>query len=174
VEDRHRHGPSLGIGRNGDGRRVQANSDEGALKGGASVRDRIRIEFLYGNDSPPMFLIGIARPTDFDAVGALLVASQDGIQDNLFPVAGGQPGRQIDLVTGCLDDRSQSQWGRPVDIKPASDDSVLISDDRLPGASRRPVKSTPSKSLWNFLFNILRPLERHFRFLNVRIARESF
>src|SRR5208282_819544 len=46
-----------------------------------------------------------------------------------FPWQGGRPRRQIDLVTGWLDDRSQSQWGRPVDVKPANDGSVLISDD---------------------------------------------
>jgi glucose/arabinose dehydrogenase len=46
-----------------------------------------------------------------------------------FPWKEGRPGRQIDLVTGWLDDRSQSQWGRPVDVKPANDGSLLISDD---------------------------------------------
>ena len=46
-----------------------------------------------------------------------------------FPWKEGRPGRQIDLVTGWLDDRSQRQWGRPVDVKPANDGSLLISDD---------------------------------------------
>jgi glucose/arabinose dehydrogenase len=32
-------------------------------------------------------------------------------------------------VTGWLDDRSQTYWGRPVDVKPANDGSLLISDD---------------------------------------------
>jgi glucose/arabinose dehydrogenase len=46
-----------------------------------------------------------------------------------FQWQNGRPGRQIDLVTGWLDDKSQSRWGRPVDIKPANDGSLLISDD---------------------------------------------
>jgi glucose/arabinose dehydrogenase len=32
-------------------------------------------------------------------------------------------------VTGWLDDKSQKQWGRPVDVKLANEGSVLISDD---------------------------------------------
>jgi glucose/arabinose dehydrogenase len=46
-----------------------------------------------------------------------------------FPWQNGRPGRQVDLVSGWLNDDSQRQWGRPVDVKPASDDSLLISDD---------------------------------------------
>ena len=46
-----------------------------------------------------------------------------------FPWRDGRPGRQMDLVTGWLDDQTQKQWGRPVDVKPAKDGSVLISDD---------------------------------------------
>jgi glucose/arabinose dehydrogenase len=41
-----------------------------------------------------------------------------------------RPGNQTDLVTGWLDDQSQRVWGRPVDVKPATDGkSLLISDD---------------------------------------------
>jgi glucose/arabinose dehydrogenase len=37
---------------------------------------------------------------------------------------------QVDLVIGWLDDRSQRVWGRPVDVKPATDGrSLFISDD---------------------------------------------
>ena len=54
---------------------------------------------------------------------------QYGIQGNFFPWQGGPPGPQIDLVTGWLDDQSQTYWGRPVDVKPANDGSLLISDD---------------------------------------------
>ncbi|MBV8376779.1 MAG: hypothetical protein JO279_07215 [Verrucomicrobia bacterium] len=46
-----------------------------------------------------------------------------------FPWQGGRPGAQIDLVTGWLDDQSQIQWGRPVDVKPGKDGALLISDD---------------------------------------------
>ena len=42
----------------------------------------------------------------------------------------GEPGPQSDLVAGWLDDRTQSVWGRPVDVRPAVDGkSLLISDD---------------------------------------------
>jgi glucose/arabinose dehydrogenase len=41
-----------------------------------------------------------------------------------------RPGNQTDLVTGWLDDQSQRVWGRPVDVKPATDGkSLFISDD---------------------------------------------
>jgi glucose/arabinose dehydrogenase len=53
-----------------------------------------------------------------------------------FPWQGGRPERQIDLVSGWLDDQSQSNWGRLVDVKPANDGSLLISDD-LSGAIYR-------------------------------------
>lgn len=46
-----------------------------------------------------------------------------------FPWQGERPGRQVDLVAGWLDDESQRQWGRPVDVKPANNGSLLISDD---------------------------------------------
>lgn len=42
-----------------------------------------------------------------------------------FPWRDGRPGPQIDLVSGWLNDQSQSQWGRPVDAKPANDGSLL-------------------------------------------------
>jgi glucose/arabinose dehydrogenase len=49
----------------------------------------------------------------------------------IFPWTSQQrPGNQVDLVTGWLDDRFQREWGRPVDVKPATDGrSLLISDD---------------------------------------------
>jgi glucose/arabinose dehydrogenase len=50
----------------------------------------------------------------------------------IFPWTGqDRPGTQTDLVTGWLDDRSQEVWGRPVDVKPATDGkSLFISDDK--------------------------------------------
>ena len=49
----------------------------------------------------------------------------------IFPWTSQQrPGNQVDLVIGWLDDRSQRVWGRPVDVKPATDGrSLFISDD---------------------------------------------
>jgi uncharacterized protein (TIGR03437 family) len=41
----------------------------------------------------------------------------------------GLPGEQVDLVTGWLDDASQSVWGRPVDAVVDGTGSLLISDD---------------------------------------------
>jgi uncharacterized protein (TIGR03437 family) len=41
----------------------------------------------------------------------------------------GLPGEQMDLVTGWLDDASQSVWGRPVDAVVDGTGSLLISDD---------------------------------------------
>jgi glucose/arabinose dehydrogenase len=32
-------------------------------------------------------------------------------------------------VTGWLNDQAQTYWGGPVDVKPATDGSLLISDD---------------------------------------------
>jgi glucose/arabinose dehydrogenase len=46
-----------------------------------------------------------------------------------FPWQNGRPGPQIDLLSGWLNDQSQTYWGRPVDVKPANDGSLLISDD---------------------------------------------
>jgi glucose/arabinose dehydrogenase len=47
-----------------------------------------------------------------------------------FPwLPGGEPGAQMDLVTGWLDDQTQRVWGRPVDIVPDLEGNLLISDD---------------------------------------------
>jgi glucose/arabinose dehydrogenase len=47
-----------------------------------------------------------------------------------FPwLPGGQPGAQVDLVTGWLDEQTQRVWGRPVDIVPDLEGNLLISDD---------------------------------------------
>jgi glucose/arabinose dehydrogenase len=50
----------------------------------------------------------------------------------IFPwTSQGRPGNQTELVTGWLDDRTQDFWGRPVDVKPATDGkSLFISDDK--------------------------------------------
>jgi len=42
----------------------------------------------------------------------------------------GRPGNATDLVSGWLDDATQEEWGRPVDVRPSADGrSLLISDD---------------------------------------------
>ena len=48
-----------------------------------------------------------------------------------FPwsTATGLPGGQMDLVTGWLDDASQTAWGRPVGVAVDGTGSLLISDD---------------------------------------------
>jgi glucose/arabinose dehydrogenase len=47
-----------------------------------------------------------------------------------FPwLPSGEPGAQVDLVAGWLDDQTQRAWGRPVDVIPDSEGNLLISDD---------------------------------------------
>ena len=47
-----------------------------------------------------------------------------------FPwLSSGEPGAQVDLVTGWLADETQRFWGRPVDIVPDLEGNLLISDD---------------------------------------------
>ena len=47
-----------------------------------------------------------------------------------FPwLPSGEPGAQVDLVTGWLADETQRFWGRPVDIVPDLEGNLLISDD---------------------------------------------
>jgi len=59
-------------------------------------------------------------------------SQKTGYKAVIFPWTSQQrPGNQVDLVIGWLDDRSQLVWGRPVDVKPATDGkSLFISDDR--------------------------------------------
>jgi glucose/arabinose dehydrogenase len=81
--------------------------------------------FFQGSKVPEPFREGIAIALH----GSWNRSRKTGYKVIFFPWQGGRPGRQMDLVTGWLDDQSQSQWGRPVDVKPGSDGSVLISDD---------------------------------------------
>ena len=46
-----------------------------------------------------------------------------------FPFVSGTAGAQIDLVSGWLNDSTQSAWGRPVDVVPDTAGSLFISDD---------------------------------------------
>jgi glucose/arabinose dehydrogenase len=47
-----------------------------------------------------------------------------------FPwLPNGEPGAQVDMVTGWMEDATQRFWGRPVDIVPDLEGNLLISDD---------------------------------------------
>jgi glucose/arabinose dehydrogenase len=83
------------------------------------------IAFLQDGKVPEPFRNGVALALH----GSWDRSRKTGYKVIFFPWKEGRPGQQIDLVTGWLDDRSQSQWGRPVDVKPAGDGSLLISDD---------------------------------------------
>jgi glucose/arabinose dehydrogenase len=83
------------------------------------------IAFLRDSKMPEPFREGIAIALH----GSWDRSRKTGYKVIFFPWQDGRPGRQIDLITGWLDDHSQSNWGRPVDVKPASDGSVLVSDD---------------------------------------------
>jgi glucose/arabinose dehydrogenase len=81
--------------------------------------------FLQDSKTPEPFREGIAIALH----GSWDRSRKTGYKVIFFPWQGEGPGRQFDLVTGWLDDHSQSYWGRPVDVKPANDGSLLISDD---------------------------------------------
>jgi glucose/arabinose dehydrogenase len=83
------------------------------------------IAFLQDSKVPEPFHNGIALALH----GSWDRSRKTGYKVIFFPWQDGRPGPQIDLVTGWLEDQSQSYWGRPVDVKPANDGSVLISDD---------------------------------------------
>ena len=83
------------------------------------------IAFLQDSKVPEQIHNGVALALH----GSWDRSRKTGYKVIFFPWQDGRPGPQIDLVTGWLDDQSQSQWGRPVDVKPANDGSLLISDD---------------------------------------------
>jgi glucose/arabinose dehydrogenase len=83
------------------------------------------IAFLQDSKTPAPFREGIAIALH----GSWDRSRKAGYKVIFFPWQGEGPGRQFDLVTGWLDDQAQSYWGRPVDVKPANDGSVMISDD---------------------------------------------
>jgi len=84
------------------------------------------IAFLQDSKVPEPFHNGVVLALH----GSFDRSRKTGYKVIFFPWRDGRPGPQIDLVTGWLDDQSQSQWGRPVDVKPANDGSLLISDDQ--------------------------------------------
>jgi glucose/arabinose dehydrogenase len=84
------------------------------------------IAFLQESKVPEPFHNGVALALH----GSFDRSRKTGYKVIFFPWQAGRPGPQIDLVTGWLDDQTQSQWGRPVDVKPANNGSLLISDDQ--------------------------------------------
>ncbi|MFL5352623.1 PQQ-dependent sugar dehydrogenase [Archangium sp.] len=55
-----------------------------------------------------------------------------GYKVTYFPwdAASGQPGAEVDLVTGWVSPDGKSVWGRPVDVGVTADGALLISDDQ--------------------------------------------
>jgi glucose/arabinose dehydrogenase len=98
---------------------VAASTNADPIEQDSTERNEIECYYVNGLAQPGLgtiFLVRRSRKTGYKVI--------------FFPWQDGRPGGQIDLVTGWLDDQSQSQWGRrPVDVKPAADGSVLISDD---------------------------------------------
>jgi len=81
--------------------------------------------FLQNSKVPDPFREGIAIALH----GSWDRSRKTGYKVIFFPWQDGRLGPQIDLVSGWLNDQSQTYWGRPVDVKPANDGSLLISDD---------------------------------------------
>jgi len=81
--------------------------------------------FLQDSKVPDPFRNGVALALH----GSGDRSRKTGYKVIFFPWQDGRPGPQIDLVSGWLNDESQTYWGRPVDVKPANDGSLLISDD---------------------------------------------
>jgi glucose/arabinose dehydrogenase len=83
------------------------------------------------------FLAGTAFPAPYTQ-GVVLAyhgswnrTQRTGYKVAYFPWdAAGQPGAQVDLVTGWVSPDGQSVWGRPVDVAVTADGGLLISDDQ--------------------------------------------
>jgi glucose/arabinose dehydrogenase len=82
------------------------------------------------------FLPGVKVPLPYrNGAAVALHGSWDrsrktGYKVIFFPwLPSGEPGAQVDLVAGWLDDETQRVWGRPVDVIPDSEGNLLISDD---------------------------------------------
>jgi hypothetical protein len=69
------------------------------------------ITFFQDSKTPEPFREGIAITLH----GSWDRSRKTGYKVIFFPWQGGRPGKQIDLVAGWLDDKSQKIWGRPVD-----------------------------------------------------------
>jgi glucose/arabinose dehydrogenase len=82
--------------------------------------------FLQSTKVPPPYVRGavVALHGSWDRT------RKTGYKIIFFPwLASGEPGAQVDLVTGWMDDETQRFWGRPVDIVPDLEGNLLISDD---------------------------------------------
>jgi glucose/arabinose dehydrogenase len=82
--------------------------------------------FLQGTKVPLPYRDGAAIALH----GSWNRSRKTGYKIIFFPwLPNGKPGPQVDLVTGWLNDETQQAWGRPVDVIPGLDGSLLISDD---------------------------------------------
>jgi glucose/arabinose dehydrogenase len=82
--------------------------------------------FLPGVKAPPPYRNGAVVALH----GSWNRSRKTGYKVIFFPwLQSGEPGAQVDLVTGWLDDATQRVWGRPVDVIPDSEGDLLISDD---------------------------------------------
>jgi glucose/arabinose dehydrogenase len=83
--------------------------------------------FLQDTKAPLPFRNGLAVALH----GSWDRSTKTGYKVIFFPwLDADKPGDPSDLVSGWLDDGSQQEWGRPVDVRPATDgESLLISDD---------------------------------------------
>ena len=84
------------------------------------------------------FLNGTAFPAPYSP-GVVLAyhgswnrTQRTGYKVAYFPwdTAAGQPGSQLDLVSGWVSPDGKSVWGRPVDVAVTADGGLLISDDQ--------------------------------------------
>jgi glucose/arabinose dehydrogenase len=82
--------------------------------------------FLPGNEVPLSYRNGAVVALH----GSWNRSRKTGYKVILFPwLPSGEPGAQLDLVTGWLNDQTQGAWGRPVDVVPDPEGNLLISDD---------------------------------------------
>jgi glucose/arabinose dehydrogenase len=110
---------------NPDWSKYPANTFTRIDKGIQAHSAPLGIAFLQDSKVPEPFHNGVVLALH----GSWDRSRKTGYKVIFFPWQQGRLGPQIDLVAGWLDDQSQSYWGRPVDVKPANDGSLLISDD---------------------------------------------
>jgi glucose/arabinose dehydrogenase len=83
------------------------------------------IAFLQNTNVPELIRNGVVMAYH----GSWDRSRKTGYKVVFFAWKNGRPGPQVDLVSGWLNEETQNVWGRPVDVKPAEDGTLLISDD---------------------------------------------
>jgi len=131
-------------------RDVQLNASGSALD--CDGADRI-VQGIQAHSAPLGFgfLTGTAFPSAYRSGAALAYhgswnrTQKTGYRVAYFPFdASGQPGDQVDLVTGWA--TSSSSWGRPVDVAVDPQGALLISDDQAGAIYRLVYPAAPSRS----------------------------